>query len=144
MNNHAGSCPAVARRGRRENNDEQQHNHDRQECFSGDVFEELGFSIIRRTPVGSNNTKDRRFTSHFGLKPELVSVVWSELVNSGWLQYAGRKPKPEHLLWCLLFLNTYGVEEINAARVEASERSFHEWAWFYAEGIAKLDTKFVR
>jgi hypothetical protein len=103
MNNHAGSYPAVARRGRRENNGEQQHNH-RQECFSGDAFEELGFSIIRRTSVGSNKTKDRRFTSHFGLKPEFISVVWSELVNSRWLQYAGRKPKPEHLLWCLLFL----------------------------------------
>jgi hypothetical protein len=71
---------------------------------------------------------------------ELVSVVWSELVNSGWLQHAGRKPKPEHLLWCLLFLNTYNVEEINAARVETSERNFREWAWFYAEGIAILQS----
>jgi hypothetical protein len=57
----------VARRGHQEkNNDQQQHKH-RQEFFSGDTFEELGFSIMRRTSVGSN--KDRQFTSYFGLKP---------------------------------------------------------------------------
>jgi hypothetical protein len=48
-----------------------------------------------------------------------------------------------NIFFGVFFSSTPGVEEINAAHVEASERSFREWAWFYAEGIAKLDTKFV-
>jgi hypothetical protein len=94
-------------------------------------------------PIGSNNTKKRRFISHFGLKAGLVSIVWRELAESNWLQLAGRKAKPEHPLWCLLFLNNYSVEEVNAAFVHTSERTFREEVWFYAEGIAQLDRKLV-
>jgi hypothetical protein len=80
------------------------------------------------------------------LKPELVSIVWRELAISGYLQHAGQKPKPEHLLWCLLFLNNYNynIEELNSSLVGACEKMFREKAWLYAEGIAKLDAKFVQ
>jgi hypothetical protein len=114
-----------------------------QQLYSGEEFEQLGLSIMGRAPNGSNNTKERRFFSHFGLKAGLVSIVWRELAESNWLQLAGRKAKPEHLLWCLLFLNNYSVEEVNAAFVHTSERTFREKVWFYAEGIVQLDRKLV-
>lgn len=112
--------------------------------LSGDAFEQLGFSIIGHACNGSKRIRERRFITHFGLKPELVSIVWRELQISGWLQFSGRCPKPEHLLWCLLFLNNYSVEEINAGIAGVSERTFRDRSWFYAQGIANLDTKFVR
>jgi hypothetical protein len=106
--------------------------------YSGEEFEQLGLSIMRRDPNGSNNTKERWFISHFGLKAGLVSIVWRELAESNWLQLAGRKAKLEHLLWCLLFLNNYSVEELNAASVHTSERTFRKKVWFYAEGICHM------
>jgi hypothetical protein len=60
-----------------------------------------------------------------------------------WLEFAGRKAKPEHLLWCLVFLNTCSVEELNATLAGTSERTFREKVWFYAKGIANLDRKLV-
>ena len=53
-------------------------------------------------------------------------------------------PQPKHLLWCLLFMKNYGVEETHAARVGCDEKTFRKWAWLYAEGVAKLDRQFVR
>jgi hypothetical protein len=141
--NHSGNCSSATRCGGRRQNEQSTRDHEI-EFFSGDAFEEIGFSIIRRLCVGSERSKDRRFTSHFGLKPELVSIVWRELVISGYLRHAGRKPKPEHLLWCLLFLNNYNIVELNSSLVGACEKTFREKAWLYAEGIAKLDATFVR
>jgi hypothetical protein len=111
---------------------------------SGDSFEQLGLSLIDRIRHGAERTIERHFKSHFGIDPQLVSIVWQELNSSGWLHFAGRKPNSEHLLWCLFFLKNYCVEEINASRFGACERTLREKAWLYAEGIANLDRKFVR
>ena len=86
-------------------------------------FETLGLTIIGR----------------------LVALVWRELMEDGWIvRCAGRCPHPKHLLWSLLFLKIYGVEEVHAARVGCDEKTFRKWAWLYAEAVAKLDRKFVR
>ena len=110
------------------------------------VFEQLGFSIMGLDDYqkGSLKASMRRFKAHFGLEPRVVAIVWKELAESGWLRFAGvRLAKPEHLLWCLLFLNNYNVEEIHSSRVGCCETTFRKWAWFYATGIANLDRKFV-
>jgi hypothetical protein len=114
-----------------------------QQLYSEDEFEQLGFSIMRRDPRGAQDTRERQFVSHFGLNSGLFLIVWRELAESGWLEFASRKAKPEHLLWCLLFLNTYNVEELNATLAGTSERTFREKVWFYAKGIANLDRKLV-
>jgi hypothetical protein len=112
--------------------------------LSGDSFEQLGLSLIGHASHGAHRTTERRFVSHFGINSQLVSIVWRELHVSGWLRFSGRKPKPEHLLWCLFFLGNYNVEEVNAGFAGTSESFFCYWVWFYAEGIANLDKKFVR
>ena len=79
------------------------------------------------------------------MEARLVAITWKELAKSGWLRFAGvRGAKPEHLLWGLLFMKTYAVEELHASMVGACETTFRKWAWFYAEGVANLDRKFVR
>ena len=78
------------------------------------------------------------------MEPAHVAFNWRELVNSAWTLFSdSRGANPEHLLWSLLFLKTYSTEEILAAQVGANEKTFRRWAWFYAEGIANLDCKFV-
>lgn len=111
--------------------------------YSTEDFEDFGFGIIGCKRRGSSKSRLRRFKAHFGAEPAIVAIIWRELAWSGWLRFAGRTPKPEHLLWALLFLKNYSTEEIHATLVHSCEKTFRKWAWFYALGIANLDRKFV-
>lgn len=51
-----------------------------------------------------------RFQSYFRIDAEMCEVVWEKVIKSGWTRFAGRKPRRVHLLWTLLFLNTYNTE----------------------------------
>lgn len=111
--------------------------------LSAQDFEELGCSVMGISKKGTK-TRKRRFMAHYGLDPVMVSIVWSRLAHSGWLQYAGvRGAKPEHFLWCLHWFKCYDTEEILAARVGCDEKTFRKWIWFYAEGIAELSSSVV-
>ena len=103
-------------------------------------FEALGLDMLRCKKRGSTKSRSRRFKAFFGAEPDVVCTIWSMLHQSRWLRYAGvRGPKPVHLLWALLFLRRYGTEEIMADVAGVCEKTFRKWAWFYAEGMAKLD-----
>ena len=112
---------------------------------NGSEFENLGLAIMgRQNSRCSAESRKCRFVAFFGMEPAFVAFTWRELITSGWTRFSGsRGANPEHLLWCLHFLKTYSTEEIVSARVEANEKTFRRWAWFYAEGIANLDRKFV-
>jgi hypothetical protein len=109
--------------------------------MSAVAFEEIGMVIMGRRRR-SGKTFLRRFTAWFGIEPFLCAIVWQELQDSGWAGYASCA-HPEHLLWALLFLCCYQTEEVHASLVGADEKTFRKWAWFFAEGIAGLDAKFV-
>jgi len=106
-------------------------------------FADLGFKMIGCKTRGTSKARARRFKAHFGCDPAAMSALWHELYKSGWLRYAGVRPKPEHLLFALVFLKSYASEEIHAALCKTNVRTFRRWSWFYAEGIANLDKKFV-
>jgi hypothetical protein len=106
-------------------------------------FAELGFRMIGCKTRGTAKTRARRFKAHFGLEPGIAAEIWRELYWSGWLRYAGLRPNPNHLLFALVFLRCYCVEEIHATLCKTNVRTFRRWAWFYAEGIANLDKKYV-
>jgi len=86
-----------------------------------------------------------RYKSWFGLDPFQTSVVWRELVASGWTSKAGKKGQgqPKHLLWALSFLRSYNPESVQAPRMGADEKTYRKWVWFYVEGMASLDNKWV-
>lgn len=107
------------------------------------LFEELGMAIMGRHRRGSVTIQLRRFVALFGVEPYVCALVWHELVASSWTAFT-RCPKPEHLLWALLFLKCYPTEELLATQVGAvDEKTIRKWVWFYVEGIANLATKFV-
>ena len=72
-----------------------------------------------------------------------MSVVWYLLGRIGWMKTLKRRPNPEHLLWALSFLKEYKKEADHAVDVDKEEKTFRKWAWFYAEGIAKLVSRVV-
>ena len=107
---------------------------------SDDEFEALGFELLGCKKRGSFKSRSRRFKAFFGAEPDVVATIWHELFQSRWLWYAGvRGPKPVHLLWALLFLRRYGTEETMSVIAGVCEKTFRKWAWFYADGIARLD-----
>lgn len=107
-------------------------------------FEELGMKLLNQKIKGSYKTRARRFKAFYGVEPVVIAKLWVALFESRWLFFAGvRGPKPIHLLWGLLFLRRYGTEEMMAVLTGVSEKTFRKWAWFYATGIANLDSVFV-
>lgn len=111
--------------------------------YSADEFERLGFKMVNFNGRGSLHNRYRRYKSYFGVTPDIAVILWRDLADSKWLRYGGAVAHPEHLLWALMFLRNYNKEEINASVAGCTEKTFRKWAWFYAEGIADLDSNYV-
>jgi len=103
-------------------------------------FEAIGFAIMHRghTRAGEK-TRMRRFKSWFGAEPVFMSITWRKLQQSGWLDFAGKRPKPEHLLWALMWLKCHHVEDVGASIAGVDEKTWREKVWFCLEGTARLD-----
>jgi hypothetical protein len=108
-------------------------------------FEAIGFAIMRREHNrSSDKSRMHRFVSWFGAEPIYLSIAWHKLAKSGWLEHAGHKAKPEHLVWAFMWLNCYSTTEIHSAQAGVDEKTFRDKVWFYVEGIARLDKSVVR
>lgn len=108
-------------------------------------FEAMGFEFMRREHSrAGKKTRKRRFTSWFGAEPVFVAITWRKLHESGWLDFAGRRPNPLHLLWTLNWMKSYSTEDIGAGIAGVDEKTYREKVWFYLEGIARMDTTVVR
>lgn len=110
----------------------------------------MSFDDIAADIMGRNNTHgsdaiwSRRFSSWFGVGSCVCTVIWNALVVSGCTQFEGCSAHSKHLLWALYFLNQYDTEAVNASVMGVDEKTFRRWAWFYLEGIAKMDKRYVR
>ena len=102
-------------------------------------FESLGRELAGFKDSNSYDTKRRRFVSFFGVEPAIVSVAWSLLFVYDLIDLNPRQVKPIHLLWALLFVQCYEVEERNAARCKCDEKTFRKWSWYYLNALATLD-----
>jgi len=114
------------------------------ELHSAQDFEQFGCHMAGIPWGGSARVRLHQFKAHFGVSPSVATSLWAQLAHSRWLTFDGFcRPKLEHLLWCLLWMKGYGVEELSAATVGTTEKTFRKWAWFYSEGIAQLDSTVV-
>lgn len=109
-------------------------------------FEDLSEDLVRSR--AGTKIHYRRFKRAFGYSPRQVSVLWRHLVERGCLddlnaKGSARNVKPIHLLWTLMFLRGYAIEESHSARAGVSEKTFRKWTWIYIEAIASLDSVFV-
>jgi hypothetical protein len=84
---------------------------------------------------GLHNTKSRRFRAFFGTTPIICSVLWSLCLPS----FIAQAVMPAHLLWALLFLKQYNIEEVNASMTGTDEKTFRKWSWLVISILADLD-----
>ena len=103
-------------------------------------FERIGMGMMGHDKDISEKRMKCRFNSCFGLEPELCKFIWDELVASKWIRNSS---KPKHLFSYLYFLKVYATEENNASYVGSDEKTFRKLVWLDAEGMSKLDVKFV-
>lgn len=107
-------------------------------------FEAMGFQIMRKEQSrAGRKTRKRRFISWFGAEPVFLAITWRKLQESGWLDYAGCRPEPVHLLWAFMWLKNYEIEDVGAGIAGVDEKTFREKVWFYVQGVARLDTTVV-
>jgi len=85
----------------------------RSQSTVADEFEQLGMAIMQRRTGGSEQTRNRRFRSHFGVTPEICAHVWGLLDPTTLPEHTEKK----HLLWSLMFLMLYETESINCTMV---------------------------
>ena len=70
----------------------------------------------------SRKRMNRIFRSFFGTTPSVCVELWWRLDPSRSFEVKGARPI--HLLWTLLFMKGYDIEEKNAAWVGLSEETF--------------------
>ncbi len=84
-----------------------------------------------------NATMIRRYHSWFGTDPRICFIIWTALVDIGWIKRS--TIKRHHILWALWFLKTYNTLEVHSTQLNVDEKSFQKWVWIVLEGVSKLD-----
>lgn len=102
-------------------------------------FETFGVAIAGYKRTNSVKKNLGEFVSFFGIEPCFVAMIWILLIDSGHFSTQMTQPKPEHLLWTLLFLRMYMPVNKLATLCQCNQKTFMKWVWFYLEGIASLD-----
>lgn len=111
--------------------------------FGPSFWEAEGLKIMKRSRLGSKLTRKRRFRSHFGTSPKVISEVWHRLDPlNAWDDANG--VRPVHLLWALLFLKIYGTEAVHCTLAGGKEygpdeTTFRKWVWIFVDAVAMLE-----
>ena len=85
----------------------------------------------------------RKFRSHFGTTSIVCAIIWKKIYDDENTAQHLKGAKPEHLLWCLLFLKVYSGEAVHASLVGCDEKTFRKWAWTFVTAIADMHDDFV-
>jgi hypothetical protein len=81
---------------------------------------------------------ERKFHSHFATTPLACAAVWNRLESQDLLPRR-RWPHPKHLLWTMLFLKTYGSEDVLASQCHTTEKTLRIWVKDFLEAISSLE-----
>ena len=101
------------------------------------AFMELGRQIMGFPRPVRRETELKRFRAHFGTTDIRCTIIWRMLrANADSVQVIGRGPRPQHLLWALLWLKTYDTESILCGKVGCDETTYRKWIWRFVEAIA--------
>lgn len=79
-----------------------------------------------------NHVLERDFRAHFGVNAHVCQKIWALCQDN----FFAKNILPKHLLWGLLFLNTYATEPILATMAGVTRKSFRLWAWQVVSIIA--------
>ena len=92
-------------------------------------------NIIRRT--NPRLTPVDHFRRMFGVEPLICSIAWPSVLQSiRSTNNTYNNLSPSHLLWALLFLNTYSTEAVLANTVGVTEKMFRKWVRLVVKHLA--------
>jgi hypothetical protein len=97
------------------------------------VFWESGHTITKHNTEGSIEVGMRRFRALFGCTPDICAWMWNYWVRNNLLPV---NSQPIHLLYGLLHLKIYAIEEVYKSMTGADEKTFRKWAWTFIELMA--------
>lgn len=97
------------------------------------LFWTEGLKYIKHSNINSTVTSHRKFRSFYGVSPNVCAHLWRLI------RIKPDDSRPCHLLWSLLFLRCYNVEDMNASIVEVDPKTFRKWTWKLVNAIAELE-----
>ncbi len=101
-------------------------------------------SRITNCVHSSTSRQMASFKAHFGVIPEICSIMWSMILTIGAeVPALERKHSFVHLLWGLLLLKVYSTEEVLCGKVGVDPKTFREHAWFMIRKASKLKPRVV-
>ena len=86
-----------------------------------------------RAEVSNSSEFWRAFSACFGLSPNLCVHVWDEIEDA-----LPSAMMISHLLWVLLFLKVYGMEDTMAVMVQTTQKTYMKWARIIIEEMYLL------
>lgn len=105
----------------------------------------LGIDICNPNIVNDRGLNDGRaeirrsdinlFKTHFGVSPRICRRVWMLLCQHDLVPDGGLIV---HLLWALMFLKVYSIEEVLAAKVGCTVKTYMKWTWKFIRRMSTL------
>lgn len=96
------------------------------------IFWRIGNKYTGHTS-SSTNIGRRRFKSMFGVTSNTCSQIWNLIEPTLPINCC-----PDHLLWALMFLRNYNIEEINCAICRVDEKTYRKYTWIIVGCISRM------
>ena len=104
--------------------------------YSKESFLEEATNIIHVGDGMGIHSILKRFKSAFGISVYLCTKTWNRMRH---LDILSNEACPKHLLWTLLWLNTYISTEMMCATCECSKNTFKRWRDEMVNSLTRLD-----
>jgi hypothetical protein len=106
-------------------------------AYSPSHFDALGATLVKSGNHYGHWTVPRRtFLAIFGVSAYVCSIIWEYLIEE---PRRLRGAKPIHLMWALMFLKLYNIEETNAIICQCDVQTFRKWVAIVMRALASLD-----
>jgi len=108
------------------------------------VFVDVGLKIIGRSQSTATQgmAQKRRWRKLFGASPVVCSCLWA-LIDPLNNRRLPSKAEIKHLLWALVFMRDYDVEENHAVLTGADEKTYRKWQWSFINEIALTESRVI-
>ena len=106
------------------------------------VFAQVGKDIMGRAQERPGMVSNRRWRSLFGTSPLVCSILWGHIDPPN---NRALPPNAEfkHLMWGLIFLRDYNVEENHSLLTGVDEKTHRKWQWLFVDEIAMVEYKVI-
>jgi hypothetical protein len=96
---------------------------------------------ILAMPNRNDKAEDKTFRGFFfGAPITIILDIWNRLELT-----LENPAKPKHLLWSLVFVKVYSIEEVHCRIVGWPDpKTYQKWSWYFLEKIADLQKEVIK